>query len=220
MSNVFLTVVTRTCQRPVQLSENIQSVKAQTDHDLEQIFIVDREKKGIQEADKSFPKHLGRVHGDFVFILDDDCWLINNQFVEHLKAFKEQEPKAHVIMFKSVRPKGPPSNETIFPAHHVWGKTPLHGTTNCLCYTIANDIWKRNIEGFGVKPWGGDWWFLDRVLHEGHKIFWLDELMAESRQLGRGKIFETVGPGWFERVAKSEGLINLGNDDWRLRLKG
>ena len=84
---------------------------------------------------------------------------------------------------------------------------------------VKTPIWKRNIEWFGIKPWGGDWHFLSRLLGLGHKISWLDtEPLAESRQLGRGKLFEKVSKGWFERIARQENLVNLGNDDWRLRL--
>lgn len=215
---VFLSIVTRTCQRPRMLAECIQSVRAQTDSDIEQVFIVDRARKGIQHADKSLAINKDRMSGEWSMILDDDCWLINNWFVEHLKGFAEQNTEANVIMFKSKRPKGPPSNETVFPAKHIWGKTPVHGTTNCLCYVIKTPIWKKRIEYFGIKNWGGDWWLLDRIIQDGHKLFWLNELMAESRQLGRGKIFEDVKPGWFERVARQEGLVNLGKDDWRLCL--
>lgn len=216
--NPFLTIVTRTCMRPNFLQDNIRSVKEQICRDLEQIFIVDRIKNGIQWADRSLADNKDRVIGDWSMILDDDCWLINNRFVEHLKDFTEQNPEANVIMFKSKRPKGPPSNETIFPAKHIWGKMPVHGTTNCLCYATKTQVWKKRIEYFGIKPWGGDWHFLERLIQDGYELFWLDELMAESRQLGRGKLFESAKKGWFEQVARQEGLVNLGKDDWRLCL--
>lgn len=217
-SPFFLSIITRTCMRPNFLMDNIFSVKNQSCKSVEQVFCVDRERSGLQAADRALAKNKHRVDGKFTFILDDDTWLINNQFVEHLKNFTDQYPQANIVMFKSKRPKGPPSNETIFPTRAVWNKTPKHGTTNCLCYAIRTRFWKQRIEYFGIKPHGGDWWLLDKLIQDGHKLFWLDELMAESRQLGRGRLFEPTKKGWFEKVARKEGLVNLGEDDWRLRL--
>jgi hypothetical protein len=201
------------------LSENVQSVRSQACQDVEQIFIVDRNKRGIQWADRALNENRKRMNGVWSFILDDDCWLIDDRFVEQLKKFTDQNPKANLVMFRSKRPAGPPSNQTIFPTVEVWGKMPKHQTTNCLCYAIRTSIWKRHIYQFGVKPWGGDWFFLEAVLNAGHRPFWMEGgPYAESRQLGRGRLFERTKSGWFERVAKEQGLENLGNDDWRLRL--
>jgi hypothetical protein len=200
------------------LSGCIQSIKRQTDNDCEQIFIVDRERKGIQQADKSFVNHTHRVDGDFCYIVDDDCWLIDDRFVERTKAFIQTNNYPVLTMIRSKRPPGPPTNLTVFPTKEVWGKTPKHQTTNCLCYIVRSDIWKKNIGYFGIRDWGGDWTFLARMLELGHKPYWLDsEPLAESRQLGRGKLFEPATKGWFERVATQEGLECLGGDDWRLR---
>ena len=219
MKNPFLSIITRTCNREKFLQENILSVKDQSDKRLEQIFVVDRSRRGIQAADRALAENKHRMIGNFSYICDDDCWLIDSQFVERLKDFAEQNPQADLIMFRSKRPKGPPSNQTVFPTKEVWGKTPKHQTTNCLCYAIRTPIWKQHIHHFGTHPWGGDWHFLEAVLGAGHKPFWMEGLpVAESRQLGRGKLFEPTKPGWFERVAKEQGLVNLAKDDWRLRL--
>lgn len=215
----FLSIVTRTCMRKKFLTENIQSVKAQTCQDIEQVFIVDRARKGIQWADRSFVANRNRVNGEYSYIIDDDCWLIDNAFVERTKKFIEKNNYPQLIMFRSRRPAGPPSNQTVFPTKEVWGKIPKHQTTNCLCYMVKTPLWKKNIHYFGIRAWGGDWVFLESLLKEGHKIHWLDtEPMAESHQLGRGRLFENVEKGWFEQVAKNEGLVNLGDDDWRLQL--
>lgn len=216
----FLSIVTRACKRPQMLEENIQSVKRQSCQDIEQIFIVDRKKAGIQAADRALAEHKDRMCGAYSFILDDDCWLINDYFVQELKDFIRCRGLLPVIMFKSKRPPGPPSRQTVFPTKEVWERrTPVHGTTNCLCYVIKTEIWKQWIEYFGIKPWGGDWHFLEQVINQGHALSWLDTFSGESRQLGRGQLFEkNVQKRWFEKVAKQEGLVNYGGDDWRLPL--
>lgn len=209
---MFLTIVTRCCQRPRSLSENIQSVKDQTDHDLEQVFIVDRDRRGIGSANRSIALNKHRVEGDYVYILDDDCKLTNPRFVSLVKGVAECD----IIMVKSNRPPGPPSRQSVVPT--VWEGRQHHGSCNCLCYVVRAELWKRHIEGFGMKTRGGDWWFLNEVLKTGPTMYWLDEIVADARQLGRGRLFEQVERGWFEGVAREHGLINLGDDDWRLRL--
>jgi hypothetical protein len=85
---------------------------------------------------------------------------------------------------------------------------------------VETSVWKRWVEHFGIKPWGGDFWMLKAILDAGHKPRWLDAPpMSESRQLGRGKLFESTTKGWFERVAKKEGIRDIGGKgDWRLQL--
>ena len=193
----FLTIVTRCCQRPKMLAENIQSVRAQTCHDVEQIFIPDRTRQGIQKADRALGENADRVNGEYVYILDDDCMLIDPQFVESVVGIvREHHPD--IVMVKSRRPPGPPSRQALVPT--VWEQPLRHGACNCLCYVMRAELWKRYIEWFGKKPWGGDWWFLERVLKENPKIVWLDRIVADARQLGRGKMFEEVEDGWFEKV--------------------
>lgn len=216
---MFLSIITRCCQRPRFLVDNIRSVKSQTCKDIEQVFVVDREKKGIQAADRALSENKHRMVGEYSFILDDDCWLIDKTFVEKLNAFIDKRVNPDIVMFKSRRPPGPPSGQRIFPTVEVWeSRQPKHGTTNCLCYAVRTPIWKESIEYFGVKPWGGDWWFLSRLIDLGYNLSWLDVMGAESRQLGRGKLFEKAGKNWFEEIAIEEELTNLGNDDWRFRL--
>lgn len=208
---MFLTVVTRCCRRPQSLSENIASIEMQTDHDVEQIFIVDRQRKGMKEANQSLALNADRVDGDYVYILDDDCIVIDPYFVEKVKEVAGDD----VIMVKSMRPPGPPSRQSLVPT--VWEGTLRHGTCNCLCYVVRSGLWKEYIERYGTKC-GGDWAFLRRVLGAKPAMYWLDEIVADARQLGRGKLFETAEDGWFERVAEEHNLENLGEGDWRLRL--
>ena len=215
---MFLTIVTRACQRPQMLSENIASVKSQTCHDLEHIFIVDHTRLGIHVADRALALNMDRVEGEWVYILDDDCILINDNFVELVKDVVATE-NHDIIMVKSRRPPGPPSRQSIVPTPQVWGGKMRHGSTNCLCYVMRASLWKVVVEVFGAKPWGGDWHMLEAALHREPTIYWLDEIVADARQLGRGKKFETSSRTWWSKVTDIHPDIeNLGNEDWRLQL--
>jgi glycosyltransferase involved in cell wall biosynthesis len=208
--------------RPKMLSENIDSVLSQTCQDIEQLFLVDHKRSGIQAADKSLYKYREHVLGDFVYILDDDCWLINPSFVGGIKAAAEMGTVRYgLFMVESRRPPGPPSNETIFPTRRVWNsQQPVHGTTNCLCYVANSTLWKSHIHNFGTKPWGGDWWFLEAMLHASPETLWIPGIVSESRQLGRGRpdSFETSKDDWFQPVAEEYNLEHVKGDVWRLPL--
>jgi hypothetical protein len=80
------------------------------------------------------------------------------------------------------------------------------------------DLWKDHIERFGDKRWGGDWWFLKAVLETEPSIYWYDQIVADARQLGRGRKFETDRTDWFLPVMEQYEAENLGDGDWRLRL--
>lgn len=216
----FLSIITRTCQRPKMLSENIASVKAQTCHDVEQLFLVDHTRKGIQAADRALHEHGGQVRGRYVYILDDDGILIHDAFVEMVKGVVEDNsPSPSVVMVKSRRPPGPPSMQPIVPTPQAWNSRNLyHGACNCLCYVMEATLWRTHIKQFGVKPWGGDWWTLASVLATNPTMYWLDEIVADCRQLGRGKLFETDKADWFAPVAREHNLERITNDIWRMSL--
>lgn len=214
---MFLTIVTRCCQRPKMLGENIQSVINQSCHDVEQIFIVDHSRQGIQKADRALALNKGRVDGEWVYIMDDDCQLLDNHFIETAKDIG-QESQLDIIMVKSRRPPGPPSRQSIVPTPNVWGGVLRHGSCNCLCYVMRNHLWKKHIHHFGRKPWGGDWWFLSAVLDTSPRMYWIDRIVADARQLGRGKKFETESKDWFLPIAEQYNLEEVEKGDWRLRL--
>ena len=212
----FLSIVTHCCNRSTFLRENIKSVKAQTSREWEQIYIVDRHQAGIKQANISFYRNRSRVRGEYVYILDDDCELINPQFIEHLH--ESVSPQDDIIMVRSIRPRGHPSSERLFPDYHVWGKTPKFETTNSLCYVIRADLWRAQIKAYG-RGSGGDWWFLKGCMDTGAQLSWLNLLGGEAKQLGRGAAdsFEPRRAGWFEHVAKIEKLENIDQDNWRLK---
>lgn len=201
------------------LSTNIESVLSQSCQDIEQIFLVDHTRQGIQVADRALHEHQDQVQGRYVYVLDDDCILTNDLFVESVRDVVDQDDDIDVVMVKSRRPPGPPSMQPIVPTSKAWdSQTLYHGACNCLCYVIRRELWIAHIKQFGVKPWGGDFWFLESMLKTNPTMYWLDEIVADCRQLGRGRIFETNKTDWFAPVAKEYGLEEITSDVWRLSL--
>jgi len=196
------------------LTSNIESVLSQSDRDVEQIFIVDRNQAGVLRANISLAQNKDRISGDYVYILDDDTRLEDKDFVAKVRRIAETEPEPDVIMVKSRRPQFAPH---ILPKPFVWNCSERLAltSTNCLCYVVKRQPWLDCIEAFG-EPAAGDWHFLKAVRDSGASFAWLDEIVAETQQLGRGRLFEQCGKGWFRKVAREFELAEVASGDWRL----
>ena len=89
MSKPFLSIVTRCCRRPVQLTRCIESVVNQTCHDIEQVFLVDKigrhRENPILWANKQLERYADRVDGEYVYVLDDDGQLADNNVIYEIR---------------------------------------------------------------------------------------------------------------------------------------
>ena len=213
MSLPLLTIVTRCCQRPQMLAKNIESVAAQKDNSVEQVFLVDLQRRGRLHANKELRRHPSAIVGDYVYMLDDDCRLIHPRFVERLRNAVKHKPD--VVMVKSMRPQLKPY---VLP-RGKWGDTKmLQGRmTNCLCYVVKRRVWLKHIVAFGTGVSGAGR-FLDAVLKSNPTVIWLDVVAAETLQLGRDKdnSFERVTADWWERVVAMYRIEKF-DGDWRIR---
>ena len=215
MTTPFLTIVTRCCKRPAMLSLCIDSVRALMDCSVEQVFIVDKKQIGILRANLLFAQHTHRIDGEYVYILDDDTLLTNTRFVTHIREAAADNPG--IIMVRSWRSQ---LNPHTLPNNNVWGdKEKLKmATTNSLTYVVRADLWKQHIGEYGIAA-GGDWAFLEKLRDEGHSFVWVNQMMAETQQLGRGENFEKCKDNWFEQVIRKYKLDQVKPGDWRLRLQ-
>jgi len=194
------------------LTSNIESVLFQSDRDVEQVFIVDYNQAGVLRANISLAQNKDRVSGDYVYILDDDTRLFDKGFVARLKRAAEESPD--IIMVKSSRPQFAPH---VLPKPFVWNcpERLALTSTNCLCYVVQRQMWINHIGAFGA-PAAGDWWFLERLRNRGATFAWIDLVVAETQQLGRGRLFEKCSVDWFQRVAREFELTEVASGDWRL----
>lgn len=209
----FMSFATRACQRPRMLKKAIKSILAQTDRDFEQVIMVDFERTGVPTANKMFGKYAHHMRGDYVYILDDDCKLIEPRFIQRAKLFVSENNYPTIVMVRSIRPQFKPHQ---MPHESVWGKEDKLRvtTTNALCYFVKTGVWKEHAHHFGSKA-GGDWRLLQSMRH--FDFAWLDLVVGETQQLGRGIKFESVtGKQWFDNIINGYGLLKL--DDFVYRL--
>ena len=164
----FLSVVTRCYKRPEMLANNTASLARQTDRDFEQIFLIDDEGMGIGDANRVLM--VAEPTGDYVMVLDDDDWMINDRAVELLREATIESPD--MVIFKADH-KG----LGILPSKAIWEKRPLKGHIGSCDFITRRDVWEKYIHRFGVDE-GGDYAFLHAVWMDSPVVIWLDELLA------------------------------------------
>lgn len=208
------------------LSECIRSVMAQTVRDIDQIFIVDREKKGLLWANTQFHLNHHRIDGKHVYMLDDDAVLIENKFVEKLKLLAtENDPD--VILFREYISVRGTARYDIVPSPEVWNVDWESGErAHCFgsgsCFVVKANLWKacthRYFLGMG-KRWhtGGDVHFARCLLKNRRlKVAKLDIIATRELQRGLGKRFERCNSDWWERIVKRFSVQEVAPNDWRL----
>lgn len=177
----FLSIITRRYKRPLGFHANQESIKRLAEKDIEQVFITDNVGYGMDEANKSFSYVKEVIKGEYVFLLDDDDFIVNYGMVGELKLIaKERNPD--VICFKMwIKNK----NNCHYPTSDVWGKKPLAGSIGGSCFVVTKEIYKKFIHHFG-KPRMGDFSFINEVYNSGASFHWYDKLMCETGKVSRG----------------------------------
>jgi len=227
----FLTVFTRTCKRPKMLSDLIDNLKAQTDTDFEQVFVVDKVGNhsggNVKWANNQIPANKHRVDGEYVYFLDDDKAVIYPYFIAELKEIARYAARPEIILVRSVLgSKSDLGHDLHFNPHdEVWsvewekGERPNRWIGHALNYVVRRDYWLDNVDAYRNKERGGDWHFGTAITLDPYaRVVRLDRVVSASLQRGMGRRFERCEPGWFERVAKHHGIEDLGKGDWRLRM--
>src|SRR4030067_728827 len=126
----FLSIVTRTFRRPVGLARCVDSVARQTDPDVEHIILHDSIGRGVGWAYENLKTV--QPGGEYVFILDDDDYLIDEGFVAELKQFVVE----HVcpdLVFVLMRVRG-----RILPE---WTEGLRLGDIAVSCLVLRRDVW-------------------------------------------------------------------------------
>lgn len=181
----FLSIITRVYKRPVGLSANKASIVALTDKDIEQIFITDHVGVGLLEANRSFSNNEVKtlIEGEYVFLLDDDDFIVNKNMVQELKQiWIERNPD--VIFFRMNIIGGP--NGDLYPTPETWEKEPKIAHIGGSCFVVKKEIYMRFIHNFS-HPRCADFYFIKSVWDFGASFYFLNSLMCQTGRISRGK---------------------------------
>lgn len=136
---------------------------------------------GIHAADQSLHTHRHHILGQFIYVLDDDDYLVDKTFVEDLKEVVQiHDPQ--IIMVKVHFPQG------IFP--EPWGEPPQMCRIGAPNFVVERVVWKNHIESFhknGHDGRAGDFNFIDTLFSQHYRIHWWDRIVAKVPRVGLGK---------------------------------
>lgn len=174
----FLSIVTRhLTKRVLPFLRCQKSVLSQTDPDYEHIVLPDPVGIGIAKANQMLFLNKNVVSGDYIFILDDDGWLMETTFVSEMKDII-QEKRFDIVIFKTK------IGSEIYPKI---SNTVIKGEIDAACVVVKSDLWKSNIHLF--MPFkGGDYVFIHNLLKRTKNVYWLDKLYSCSDKARFGAI--------------------------------
>ncbi|MES2397943.1 MAG: hypothetical protein V4549_18165 [Bacteroidota bacterium] len=179
----FLSIVTRKYKRPNGFSKNQESIESLTNKEIEQIFITDPVGYGMLEANQSFEYVKNAVSGKYVFLLDDDDFIVNPEMVSELKEIAKEFNNPDVIVFKMLIKN---ANNCDYPTNDVWSsKKPIAGSIGGSCFVVTKEIYNKFIHHFG-KQRMGDFSFINEVFNSGIRSHWYDCRMSETGKVSRG----------------------------------
>lgn len=177
----FLTILTRAIRngesyaRSALVQRCYRSVEDQTDRDLEWVMVINDGSGGV-EASYTQLRDV-QVHGDYVYILDDDDYLSNPNFVKQLK---EAEPadfyivKIHFDVQKRDLPDA---------AH--WQQPPALGHISIENLVVSRAIWEK--ERYALKPaYEADYYFIKWLFDCGYTCKWLDIYASTVDRISNG----------------------------------
>lgn len=180
----FLSIITRVMhgKRNGLFGQHQRSVAALESADFEQLFIIDRVGVGMLNANRSFA--YAKPIGEFVYLLDDDDFIVDPAFIGHIKRAAE-ETAADAVFFKMKILTG--DGDEIYPKPQSWeSRRPLRGQIGGSCFVVRRWVFEKYIHHFG-QPSFGDWHFITRVLADPEvRTAWIPTVMAETGRVSRG----------------------------------
>lgn len=129
------------------LAVNVASLRAQTDGDWLQTFLVDDVGRGINWSHENMAVNAPNLTGEYIWILDDDDMCICRTLVADLKRIAaEHDPD--VIMLRMDH------GTRVLPDDATWGDAPVCGRIGCSAYVVRREVWQAHA-GAMVPGWYG-----------------------------------------------------------------
>jgi len=180
----FLSIVTRCYKRPVELLRCLESIANQTDDDYENVLIVDSKGIGVVAANGAFYSHRHRVHGEWVYMLDDDDFLLDVNFISEVKnAARQHNPDVIIVKVDHFG--------KVLPEPEFWQRPPVEGHIGGSGIVVKRDIWNKFIHVFG-QAYIGDYFFIRKLFENGCNFYWLDMVVTKVPKQNFGVVRSEV----------------------------
>jgi glycosyltransferase involved in cell wall biosynthesis len=163
----FLSIITRSYKRPTELQRCINSVISQTVPDFEHLIINDEVGEGLHWANRQIVECATKVRGGYIYILDDDDYIISPYFIKELK-----------ILLENLYPSRPDLiiccgilNEEFFPK--IWKKPVERGKIAAPNLITKRSVFEQYAQNWD-QPKAGDFKFVEAIFKSDPKIYWWD----------------------------------------------
>lgn len=180
----LLTIITRTFNgRPLGLASNIASVQRQTRTDnVQHLIVEDKQRRGVAWAQQNLRTLSPLLQGDYVMLLDDDDFLIDDKFVEILEKVTADSPEVVIVKMNM-------GDGRILPHWMDWllvGSRPEHSGIAASCFIVRRDVWNEHVNDFAAK-YDGDFAFIEAVYRCGHPFAWWDRCVSRVGEISHGR---------------------------------
>lgn len=173
---MFLSIVTRTHNRPDMLARNMASIQAQSCQDLEHVILHDSAGRGIAWANGQYARYAPALSGEYVMMLDDDNVLCDPDAVAILR--KAAASGADILQFRAdVGPHG------ILPNENSWMKPPRIYNVDGHTLAVKRSAWLTHIDMFGGDRCA-DFRFIAALWESECSVEWLDVVLVKAMAVG------------------------------------
>lgn len=181
MAGPFLTVVTRTFQRPQMLERCVASVWAQADKDFQHIVLADDVGVGIAGSYQQMIDEADRYRGQYIYILDDDDVLTDDQLIVDLKRIADRH-NPDVVMVKAEHPE-----LGVLP--EPWEDEPVYSQVCVSNFVVKAGVWRENAWAFlrELDVEAHDFAFISHLWQVGHTFHWHDRVVMSIPKVHRGE---------------------------------
>jgi len=167
----LLTIVTRCYNRPLAFKRCLRSIERQTSENFEHVLIIDEIGRGIRWANKQIAEVGSETSGHYIYILDDDDFLLNENFVSDFTSLINKK----LITPQLVIVKGWILEKEV-PVR--WERPPKRGQIGAPNFIVRRDLFKKFSKYWGVSR-AGDWNFIRNVMNviPVDDFFWWDKFV-------------------------------------------
>ena len=178
---MLLTILTRTFQRPTLLKRNQDSLAKQTCQDFQQELLNDT--KGLGAGGSGMLLQKKAIKGDYVWVLDDDDYIIDPEFIQKLKDKIESIQPDVIICYAKRFGKIMPDLLPLELAHCTG-----------INIVVSKAVWMKHRKDWSTR-YEGDWDFINAVIQDNPKIEYIKEpmLMIDRQSLGLSEARFNVG---------------------------
>ena len=147
---------------------------------------------GIAGANKRFFNLRDHVQGEWIYLMDDDDFLVHQDFVKGLKKIVHDHNPELIMVKAEMSASG-----RVLP--EPWGKPPVFCRVSTLNFVVCAEVWKKYIVHFDV-PSAGDFNFINEVWKHNPRTFWWDQLVARAPTHAGG----VSEPHLFDKIERSK----------------